>query len=197
MSFILGKKIEMSQIFDENGNIIPVTLVEAGPCKVLQLKNKEKDGYESIQIGFEEIKKESKFKKSSKGKNFKYIKEFFSEGNKLSEGEIIDLSVFNEGDKVMVSGVSKGKGFQGGVKRWGFAGAGNSHGIKHNKRKIGSIGSAYPQRVIKGRKMPGRMGQDRVTVKNLKIVKIEKEKNIILIEGSVPGKRGSLLEIQK
>ncbi len=196
MNFILGRKIEMSQVFDDNGNIVPVTLVEAGPCKVLQLKTEEKDGYNSVQIGYEEIKKESKIKKSAKNKNFKHIKEFPGEEGKYSEGDIIDVSIFKEGDKVVVSGISKGKGFQGGVKRWGFAGAGNSHGVKHNKRKIGSIGSAFPQRVIKGRKMPGRMGQDRVSVKNLRIVKTDKDKNIIFIEGSVPGRRGSLLEIK-
>ncbi len=192
--FILGEKIAMTRIF-KDGKFIPVTLVKVGPCKVLQIKNKEKDGYDSVQIGFKEILKEKLFKKSAKNKNFKHIKEFPLE-KEQKIGEIIDVSCFKENDALKISGISKGKGFQGGVKRWGFKGADASHGTKHNERKIGSIGSAYPQRVIKGRKMPGRMGTDRVTVKNLKIVKIDSEKNIIAVKGAIPGKPGTLLEIK-
>jgi len=111
-------------------------------------------------------------------------------------GDVFDVSVFEEGDSVKVSGISKGKGFQGGVKRHGFHGRNATHGVKHEERTLGSVGSAYPQRVIKGRKMPGRMGYDRVTVKNLKIVKIDKENNLIVVKGAVPGHRGTLLEIR-
>lgn len=193
MKFILGKKIGMSRTFTEKGESIPVTLIEAGPCKVLQKKTEEKDGYQSVQLGFEQTKK-NKEKKSAKDANFKYIREFLV--TDYPDSEIIDASFFEKGDKVKISGISKGKGFQGGVKRWGFAGASSSHGVKHNKRKIGSIGSAFPQRVIKGRKMPGRMGSDRITIKGLKIIDIDTEKNIIAVKGAVPGRRGTLLEIR-
>ncbi len=193
MKFILGKKIGMSRTFTDKGESIPVTLIEAGPCKVLRKKTEEKDGYSSIQIGLEQIVKSER--KSARGSNFKHVREFRIDGDH-PEGETIDASLFEKGDEVAISGVSKGKGFQGGVKRWGFAGALASHGIKHNKRKIGSIGSAYPQRVIKGRKMPGRMGSDRVTVKGLEIVEVDTEKNIIAVKGAVPGRRGTLLEIR-
>lgn len=189
MKFILGKKIGMSQIFSEKGELFPVTLIEAGPCKVLQKKTEETDGYQSVQLGLEQVKS----KKSAKNANFRYIKEFHV--TEYPESDTVDVSIFKKGDEVKVSGISKGKGFQGGIKRWGFAGALGSHGIKHNKRKIGSTGSAYPQRVIKGKKMPGRMGANRVTIKGLKIVEIDIGKNIIAVKGAVPGRRGTLLEI--
>ena len=182
----------MSQYFDEKGNVIPVTLVEAGPCKVLQIKTDEKDKYNSVQIGF--VKKTKKIKKTEKGKEYKYLKEFKDGEYKL--GDEISVSVFEPGDKVRVSGISKGKGFQGGVKRWGFSGRNATHGVKHEHRTIGSTGGGYPERVIKGRKMPGRMGQERITVKNLKIVKIDKENNLLMIKGAIPGRRGTLLEIK-
>jgi len=193
--FILGKKIEMTQIFKENGEIIPVTLVKAGPCQVVQIKTKEKDGYDAVQIGFEKIQKPKKIKKTMKGKEFRYLREFKG-AQGLKVGDQIDVSIFQEGDKVKVSGISKGKGFQGAVKRWGFSGRGASHGVKHEARTLGSVGSSFPQRVAKGRKMPGRTGFRRVTVKNLEIVKIDKENNILAIKGAVPGGRGTLLEIR-
>jgi len=206
MKFILGEKLEMSQIFAENGKIVPVTLIEAGPCKVLQVKTKKstgssseikssKDGYDAIQIGFKKIEKTKKIKKTMKGEEFKYLCEFRG-GDKLKVGDEINVSVFKEGDEVKISGVSKGKGFAGGVKRWGFSGRGASHGVKHENRTLGSAGCAFPQRVIKGKKMPGRMGFKRVTVKNLKIAKVDKENNILAIKGAVPGRRGTLLEIR-
>ena len=149
----------MTRIF-KDGESIPVTLIEAGPCRVLQIKNKKKDGYDSVQIGFQEISKKSRIKKPLKDKNFKNIKEFSPEKEKEYKiKEAIDVSFLKEGDFVRISGISKGKGFQGGVKRWGFSGANATHGTKHNERKIGSIGSAFPQRVIKGRKMPGENGK--------------------------------------
>jgi len=199
--FILGKKIEMSQIFDEDGNVVPVTLLKAGPCYVLQKKTSDKDGYSSFQIGFEKITKKNKIKKPMKGKEYKYIRETRVENDEaLKEaktGDKIDASVFEKGDKVKVSSVSKAKGFQGGVKRWGFSGRGATHGVKHEHRTIGSIGSAYPQRVIKGRKMPGRMGGERVTVKNLEVAKIDLDNNMIALKGAVPGSRGTLVEIKE
>ena len=199
MKFILGKKIEMSQLFDTDGKVIPVTLILGGPCYVLQKKTKEpKDGYEAIQIGMERIEKKNKIKKSMKGKEYKFIKEFKGDIDisKYNMGDKIDVSVFKEGDKVKISGISKGKGFQGGVKRHGFSGRNATHGVKHEQRTIGSTGSRFPQRVIKGRKMPGRMGYERVSVENLKIVKIDAENNILAVKGAIPGHRGTLLEIR-
>lgn len=185
----------MSQVFKEDGKVVPVTLIEAGPCKVVQVKTKEKDGYQAVQVGFKKIEKKKKITKTMKGKEFRYLKEF-RDGQDLKTGDTIDVSVFNEGDKVKVAGISKGKGFQGGVKRWGFSGRGASHGVKHEARTLGSTGSAYPQRVIKGRKMPGRMGSERITVRNLEVVKIDKDNNVIAVKGAVPGRRGTLLEIR-
>ncbi len=192
--FILGQKLGMSQVFDDKGNVVPVTLIEAGPCKVLQVKEKEKDGYSALQIGFKKIEKKKKIKKPMKKKPFRFSREFKSGEYKV--GDKIDVSVFQEGDSVKVSGISKGKGFQGAVKRWGFSGRGASHGVKHEHRTLGSVGTSFPERVIKGRKMPGRMGSERVTVKNLKVVKIDKENNLLVIKGAVPGPRGTLLEIR-
>jgi large subunit ribosomal protein L3 len=195
MKFILGKKVKMSQIFDKEGNAIPVTIVEAGPCYVTQLKTKEKDGYEAVQIGFERLK-EKKITKSKQKKPFRYLKEFRDDPKNYQLGQEINVSIFKEGDLVSVSGVSKGKGFQGGVKRWGFSGRPSTHGTKHEERTLGSVGASTPSRVIKGKKMPGRTGGERVTIKNLEIVKIEPEKNLLYIKGAVPGSRGSLLEIK-
>lgn len=195
MKFILGKKIGMSQMFDATGKIIPVTLVEAGPCTVLQKMTKEKEGYNSLQLGFIKIEKKNKIGKSMKGKEYRYIKETRTEDT-ANVGDQVNVSIFTEGDKVNVSATSKGKGFQGGVKRHGFHGRNATHGAKHEARTIGSIGQRFPQHVIKGRKMPGRMGFDRVTVKNLKIAKIDAQNNILALKGAIPGHRGTLLEIK-
>jgi len=195
MKFILGKKIEMSQVFDEKGNVVPLTLIEAGPCFVTQIRKKEKDGYEAIQIGFEKLSSK-KVKKPQKDRPYRYFKEFRVQSPEFKIGDKIDASVFKEGEIVKISGISKGKGFAGAVKRWGFHGRPATHGTKHEERTIGSIGSSFPERVIKGKKMPGRMGGERVTVKNLKIVKVDTEKNIIAVKGAVPGRRGTLLEIR-
>ena len=190
----------MSQIFDEKGKIVPITLIEAGPCQVLQVKTEEKDGYNAIQIGF--MKKAKKIKKTEKGKEYRYKKEFKivkedkSSFPAFAVAQVIEVSVFKEGEKIKVSGISKGKGFQGAVKRWGFAGRGASHGVKHEARTLGSTGGAFPERVIKGRKMPGRMGSEKITIKNLKIVKIDEENNIIAVKGAIPGRKGTLLEIR-
>lgn len=194
----------MSQMFDEKGKVIPVTLISAGPCYVLQKKNKEpfdaaqgkKDGYDATQIGFEKITKMNKLRKSWKARPYKYVKEFRGKDENLKIGDEINVSIFKEGDKVNVIGTSKGKGFQGAVKRHGFSGRNSSHGAKHESRTVGSIGQRFPQHTIKGRRMPGRMGSDRVTVKNLKIVKIDKDNNLIAVKGAVPGHRGTLLEIR-
>jgi len=190
MKFILGKKIEMSQIFDKNRKVIPVTLIEAGPCFITQINET------SVQIGFEKLKAK-KVKKPQQDRPYRYLREQATKNSaKFKLGARISVSAFKEGDKVVISGISKGKGFQGGVKRHGFHGADATHGTKHEERKIGSIGSAFPQRVIKGRKMPGRMGSDRVSVKGLKIIKIDLANNIMAVKGAIPGRRGTLLEIR-
>lgn len=205
MKFILGKKIGMSQLFNKEGSLVPVTLISAGPCYITQIKTKEKDNYFAVQLGFEKIEKKKKIKKPQQDRPYRYLKEFrikdddkegIQELLKRKPGEKIDVSVFKEGEKVKVSGISKGKGFAGAVKRWGFHGRPATHGTKKEERKVGSIGSMFPQRVVKGRKMPGRMGSQRVTIKNLEIVKVDPENNLLAIKGAVPGRKGTLLEIR-
>ena len=192
-------------MFDKNGKLTPVTLIVAGPCYVLQKKNKEKEGYEALQVGLEKIEKKSKITKSMKGKEYRHIKEYREksipggkavEESKLNVGDEINVSIFQEGQIVKVSGKSKGKGFQGGVKRHGFHGRNATHGVKHEHRTIGSTGTRFPQHVMKGRRMPGRMGFENVTVKNLKIMKVDKENNLLVIKGAVPGTQRTLLEIK-
>jgi len=189
-------------MFDKNGKLTPVTLISVGPCYILQKKNKEKDGYEALQVGFEKIEKKSKIGKSMKGKEYRFIKEYRTKGasleedSKLNVGDEINASIFQEGQIIKVSGKSKGKGFQGGVKRHGFHGRNATHGVKHEQRTIGSTGMRFPQHVRKGRKMPGRMGFENVTVKNLKIMKVDKENNLLVIKGAVPGTTRTLLEVK-
>lgn len=198
MKFILGLKLGMSQIFDEKGNVIPVTIIEAGPCEITQIKKEEtKDGYRAVQLGFQRLK-ENKVKKTQKQKPFRCLREFRGDIDisQYKAGDSVNVSIFQEGDKVKISGFSKGKGFAGVVKRWGFHGRPATHGTKHEQRTPGSIGSSFPERVVKGRKMPGRMGYERVTVKNLKVAKIDKEHNLLAVCGAVPGKKGTLLEIR-
>lgn len=188
----------MSQLFDNNGTAIPVTVVEVGPCVVTQIKTLEKDGYEAVQVGFGARKKISKplkghFKELG---SFRYVREFRQGSPALKVGDSVQVGVFQEGDYVKVSGVSKGKGFQGVVKRHGFAGGSASHGNKDRLRAPGSIGTSFPEHVRKGRRMAGRMGFERVTVKNLKIVKVDAENNLLAVKGAVPGRKGTLLEIR-
>ncbi|MBI2640249.1 MAG: 50S ribosomal protein L3 [Candidatus Sungbacteria bacterium] len=205
MKAILGKKLEMTQIFDGEGNVIPVTLVHVLPNTVIQVKTKEKDGYDAVQVGTGE-RKSRNIAKPQRGHfkdlgNFRYVREFRpslqAPSSKLqARGEKTDVSQFQEGDTVRVSGISKAKGFQGVVKRHGFHGAPATHGTKHAHREPGSIGPTWPQRVIKGRRMAGRMGGERITVKNLKIAKVDVENNLLAILGAVPGRRGTLIEIR-
>ncbi len=195
MKFIIGKKLGMTQIFEEDGKATPVTLVEAGPCVVTDIKNKERDGYDAVQLGFEDLKKK-KITKSKRTKPFQHLKEI-KDNNDLKIGDNVTVDIFKEGDKVKVVGTSKGKGFAGVMKRWNFSGAGtSSHGTKHNNRKPGSIGSMFPQKVKKGKKMAGRMGTDSVTVKNIVIVRVDVENNTIAVKGAVPGKNGGLVLIK-
>jgi large subunit ribosomal protein L3 len=193
MKFIFGKKLGMSTIYDEKQGALNVTLVECGPNIVTQIRNIEKDKYEAVQIGIESEKQKTKGEKSRK--KFLKIKEFKAETKDLKSGEAIDINQFEIGDKVKVSGITKAKGFQGVVKRHGFKGSPKSHGHKHDLRAPGSIGATYPEHVIKGKRMAGRMGGVRSSVRNLKIVEIDKENNILFLRGAVPGVKGRIVEI--
>ncbi|MBS1552121.1 MAG: 50S ribosomal protein L3 [Bacteroidetes bacterium] len=202
---ILGKKIGMTTIFENDGNAVPCTVIEAGPCYVTQIKKKDKDGYESVQLGFEEKKEKNstkpligKFRKAKTPvlRHLKEVRDFNSD--ELKEGDQVKVDIFKEGDIVKVTGVSKGKGFQGVVKRHGFGGGQRTHGQSDRQRAPGSIGgSSYPSRVFKGQRMAGRMGGDRVSVRNLRIVKIFADSNLILIKGAVPGTKTGIVEIYK
>ena len=190
----------MTQIFKED-KVIPVTLIESGPNFVTQVKTKDRDNYSAIQVGFG-AKKEKNIKKPQRGHlknldNLRWLREFRVEDSKLNNGDKIDVSVFAPGDKVNVVAISKGKGFQGVVKRHGFHGGPKSHGQKDRHRAPGSIGSSFPEHVFKGKRMAGRMGGDRVTVKNLQIVEIDGENNLIALKGAVPGRRGTLVMIEE
>lgn len=190
----------MSQVFNKEGNVVPVTIVEAGPIVVTQLKTFDKNGYVSVQVGYDDSAKKMNKPLSGHLKDlgkFRYIKEFRVENaEELQRGAKIDVSAFNEGDNVKVTGFSKGKGFQGVMKRHGFKGAPASHGTKHSHRAPGSIGSGFPEHVFKGLRMAGRMGYEQITQLGLTIVKVDPEKNLLAIKGAVPGARGTLLQIQ-
>ena len=200
---LIGKKLGMTQIFDENGTVIPVTVLEAGPCVVAQVKTLENDGYEAIQLGFGEVK-ENKLNKPEKG-HFakanvtakKHLREFgldSIEGIKV--GDELKADVFAEGEKIDVQGTSKGKGFQGVIKRHGQHRGPMGHGSMYHRRP-GSMGStSTPGRVFKGKKLPGHMGRVTVTIQNLDVVKVDLDKNVILVKGSVPGPKGSILKIK-
>lgn len=198
MKFILGKKQHMVQYFDVDGTVIPVTVVSAGPLVVTQVKNKEIDGYDALQVGFQEQKKERVTKAHLghvKNGAWKHLYEFRDTGTSLSVGDTVGVDTFEKGDTVTVSGISKAKGFQGVVKRHGFHGGPRSHGQKHSEREPGSIGGGLRNRVPKGMRMAGRTGGDRITVRNLKIIGIDPENNQLLIKGAIPGRRGTLVEI--
>ncbi|MBY0376360.1 50S ribosomal protein L3 [Patescibacteria group bacterium] len=201
MKFILATKENMMEYFSEEGTVHPVTILSAGPVTVTRVFEKSKDGYNAVQVGFGTQKKEriSKSKLGQmKGVTYKVLKEFRlkpTDTSEAKEGDIIDVSIFNAGDKLQVSGTSKGKGFQGVVKRHGFAGGPRTHGQKHSEREPGSIGGGLRTHVPKGMRMAGRMGSDRITQKNLKVVAVDKENNLLLVEGAIPGVRGSLVEI--
>lgn len=200
---ILGKKIGMTRVFREGGQSVPVTALEIGPCYIIQIKREEKEGYNAIQLGYKP-KKEKKlnkpllghYKAAGKG-GFRHLREIrVDDADSFELGQEITLEMFNVGDSVTVRGLSKGRGFAGVVKRWGFSGGGATHGCRSHKVP-GSIGaSATPSRVMRGKKMPGRMGNQRFAIKNLKVVDVVKEKDLLLVKGSVPGSRGGLLEVR-
>ena len=187
----------MTQVFDEKGVVHAATIITAGPLTVTQVKGKEKDGYESAQFGFL-AKKESRVNGAQAWKAFQYLREFPVDGAAPEVGQIIDVSVFAVGDVIEVSAISKGKGFQGVVKRHGFHGGPRSHGQKNKERAPGSIGGGGRAggRVVKGMRMAGRMGGDRITVRNLKVLQVDKDTNTLLISGAVPGRPGTLVEIR-
>jgi large subunit ribosomal protein L3 len=196
MKFLVGKKLGSTQVFDEKGEAFPVTLIEAGPCVVTEIKNLERDGYDAVQLGFEKVK-ENKVTKPLKNKPFRHLKEIRGTFD-VALGDSISASIFSVNDKLLIRGVSKGKGFAGVMKRWNFSGSGTAtHGTKHTHRTPGSIGSAYPQKVMKGKKMAGRLGTESITVKNLQVIKVDLEKNTIAVKGAIPGKNGGIITIEK
>ncbi len=197
---MLAQKIQMSELFDEEGNVIPVTVLQARPVTVTQIKTNQRDKYEAVQVGGGE-KKEKNISKPqlghlrAAGAKSRYLREFRMKGD-WKVGDKLNVSSFKEGELVDIRGRVKGRGFQGVVKRHGFKGGPRTHGQKHSEREPGSIGATWPQRVLKGKRMPGRMGGNMVTIKNLEIVKVEPEENLLYIKGALPGARGTLLEIR-
>ncbi len=197
---LVGKKLGMTQLFDANGNVVPVTVIEAGPCVVAQKKTIENDGYEAVQIGYGDLKA-SKVNKPMKG-HFakgdvapkKVLREFrLEDTSAVNVGDVLKADIFAEGDTVDVRGTSKGKGYAGVVKRWNFGRLKESHGTGPVHRHGGSLGVIDPARVFKGKKMAGHLGNERVTVQNLSVVKVDAEKNIIAVKGAVPGPKGGIV----
>ncbi len=202
MKFLLGEKQKMTQIFQEDGSVLPVTVIKTHPSKVVFVRNKDRDGYEAVQLGAIE-RKEKNTPKAQKGHtkeygNFRVLKEFkvFKKEDSPEEGDVLDVSQFVSGDELIISSNSKGKGFQGVVKRHGFGGGPRSHGQKHSEREPGSIGATGPQRVFKGKKMAGRMGNKRTTLKNVEVVRVLPEKGYLFVKGAVPGRPGTVVEIK-
>jgi large subunit ribosomal protein L3 len=201
MKGILGKKVGMTQVFTEDGRLMPVTIIEAGPVKVVQKKEKDKDGYEALQLGYDETRKEKNITKPMLGHfkkisspAFRFLSEIKMDG--FNSGDNITVDIFTKGEKVSITGISKGKGFQGVMKRHNYKGGPGSHGSMFN-RAPGSIGSsAYPSRVWKNKGMPGHMGDERVTVKNIEIFDIRKDQNLMLVIGAVPGSNGGYVIVK-
>ena len=197
MKFIIGRKLNMTQIW-RGDEVIAVTGIQAGPCAVVQIKTKDKDGYGAVQIGYG-AKKEKNTGKPARGHarglgNFAHLREFIPESTAgLKRGDLIDVTTFAAGDKVKVTGISKGRGFQGVVKRHGFSGAPKTHGTKDQLRMPGSVGATGPAHVFKGRRMPGQMGNERVTVKNLEVAEVDASKNVLYVKGAVPGALNGLV----
>ena len=203
MREILGKKLGMTQIFQDDGEAVSVTVIEAGPCPVVNKKTNEKDGYTAYQVGFGEIRSKlinrpkAGLFKASKVEPTRYLRELRFDDSELELGANITVDSFNVGERVDVTGISRGLGFAGTMKRHNFSGANKTHGQSDRWRAPGSIGqSSYPSRVFKGMKMSGRMGKDKVTVLNLEVIKVLKDENLLLVKGSIPGFKGSLVKIR-
>lgn len=221
MKGIIGKKVGMTQVFDSSGSAIPVTVIKAGPCYVTQIKTEDRDGYSAVQFGFEEVPAEKVERRMTKAKRghlglletdekhtqrkrnrglpaLRYLREFrFKNVSEFKEGQAITVDVFQEGDRVDVIGISKGKGFAGTIKRHGFHRGPKTHGQSDRERAPGSIGAtSTPGRTFKGKRMSGRMGNDRVTARNLQVIVIDPENHLLAVKGSVPGARGGLVTVQ-
>jgi large subunit ribosomal protein L3 len=203
---LMGRKVGMTQIFDERGKAIPVTVIQAGPCPVVQRKTAARDGYEAVQLGFESQPKRQRVTKPLQGHFDKVqvpyqrmLREIRLQGDEgdLAVGQVLTVALFTAGDRVRVTGTTKGRGFQGGVKRWGYKGGPQTHGAMFH-RAPGSIGaSSYPSRVFRGHHLPGHMGAVRQTVQGLRVVSVDAEKHLVLVRGAIPGPTGSLVLIQK
>jgi large subunit ribosomal protein L3 len=204
MAALLGKKLGMTQVFDDAGNVVPVTVVAAGPCVVVGVRTPAKEGYAAAQLGFEEIA-EAKLVKPLRGmfarralKPFRVIREVpLGQNEQVEVGQSITAEVFAKGDRVDIVGVSKGKGFAGTIKRHNFGGQRDSHGVSLMHRAVGSVGSSSIARVMRGKRMPGRLGGARATVRGLRVVSVDRERNLLLIRGALPGPRGSLVLVRK
>lgn len=200
---LIGRKVGMTQVFDEDGVALPVTLIEAGPCYVTQVKSVEKDGYSSVQLGFEEVKPkrlsggELGHLKRNSLPPLKVLREFIEKSPDVSEGDTLNVEIFANDERVDIVGVSKGRGFAGVVKRYGFAGGPKTHGQSDRWRAPGSLGSGTtPGRVFKGKRGPGRMGNERVTSSNVRVVLVDPERNLLAVDGSVPGHKGSIVVVK-
>ena len=200
---IIGKKLGMTQIFDEAGNVIPVTLIEAGPCAVVQKKTVEHDGYDAVQLAYSDIKEKNvnkpragHFKKAGVTPK-RYLKEFRLEGaSEMQSGDVITVDTFAAGDKVDITGITKGRGYTGAIKRWNLHKLRMTHGVGPVHRQSGSMGVIDPARIFKNKKMAGQYGNEQVTILNLAVVKIDSEKNLIAVKGAVPGNRGGIVFIR-
>lgn len=205
MSGIIGKKIAMTSLYDENGKNIPCTIIEAGPCVVTQVRTQDKDGYAAVQLGFDDKKEKNvgkamngHFKKAGTTPKYKLVEFEGAFIDDLSLGQAVKVDLFREGEFVDVTGTSKGKGFQGSVKRHGFAGAEASHGHKSMLRAGGSVGAGSdPSRIFKGMRMPGQMGNKKVTIQNLQVLKVDEEKNLLIVKGAIPGPKNSYVIIRR
>jgi large subunit ribosomal protein L3 len=198
---MLGKKIGMSQLFRQDGRVVPVTVIQAGPCTITQIKTQDHDGYEAVQLGYDQVKRLNKPLRGHLGRTglFRYLRELPIDGlEDLQVSQQINVDIFQAGEKVDVIGTSKGRGFQGVMKRHGFHGGPRTHGQSDRSRAPGSIGATtYPARVLKGKKMAGHMGNTRVTTKNLEVVEVDPVRNLLLLKGGVPGAPNGLLMIRK
>jgi len=205
MNGLIGKKLGMTRLFKETGEMIPVTLIEAGPCPIVQMKTKENHGYQAVQLGYQEIKDKhinkpmtGHFKKAGVTPT-RYLKEFRNMSlEKMEVGTEVKVDIFDIGDRLDITGITKGRGFAGVIKRHGFHGHKDSHGTHESFRGPGSIGQcAWPGKVWKGKRMAGRMGNERYTVRNLEVIQLESEKNLIMVKGAVPGPNGGIIEIRR
>ena len=204
MPALLAKKLGMTQVFDSTGNVVPVTVVEAGPCVVVGVRTRERQGYAAVQLGFGAVR-EARMRKADRGvfakrglKPHRVVREVpMAKGEQFEVGQALRADVFAQGDRVDVVGISKGKGFAGTMKRHNFGGQRDSHGVSLMHRAVGSIGSSNIARVFRGKRMPGRLGGERATIRNLRIVSVDPEKNMLLIRGAVPGPLGSVVLVRK